>query len=75
MSWNDGLDDPALAAASDGFIRKTFRPNDLIAAILQRIRTVRLRAVAASRFDRLDRARRPRAMPWRPAARRSRARA
>ena len=34
MSWSDRLDDPALAAASDGFIRKTFRPNDLIAAIL-----------------------------------------
>ena len=33
MSWNEGLDDPALVAASDGFIRKTFRPNDLIAAI------------------------------------------
>jgi DNA-binding NarL/FixJ family response regulator len=34
MSWSDGLDDPGLAAASDGFIRKTFRPNDLIAAII-----------------------------------------
>jgi len=34
MSWNDGLEDPALAAASDGFIRKTFRPSELIAAIL-----------------------------------------
>ncbi len=34
MSWNDGLEDPALAAASDAFIRKTFRPNDLIAAII-----------------------------------------
>jgi DNA-binding NarL/FixJ family response regulator len=34
MSWNDGVEDPALAAASDAFIRKTFRPNDLIAAII-----------------------------------------
>ena len=34
MSWSDGLDDPALAAVSDGFIRKTFRPNDLITAII-----------------------------------------
>ena len=33
MSWNEGLDDPALVAASDAFIRKTFRPNDLINAI------------------------------------------
>jgi DNA-binding NarL/FixJ family response regulator len=33
MSWNEGVDDQALVAASDGFIRKTFRPNDLIAAI------------------------------------------
>jgi DNA-binding NarL/FixJ family response regulator len=34
MSWSDGVEHPSLAAASDGFIRKTFRPNDLIAAIL-----------------------------------------
>lgn len=34
MSWSDGLDDAGLAAVSDGFIRKTFRPNDLIAAII-----------------------------------------
>jgi DNA-binding NarL/FixJ family response regulator len=34
MSWSDRLDDPGLAAAGDGFIRKTFRPNDLIAAII-----------------------------------------
>jgi DNA-binding NarL/FixJ family response regulator len=33
MSWNEALDDPALVAASDGFIRKTFRPSDLVAAI------------------------------------------
>ena len=43
MSWNEGLDDPALVAASDGFIRKTFRPNDLIAAIMHRVRPVGLR--------------------------------
>ncbi len=36
MSWSDGVEHPALAAAGDGFIRKTFRPNDLIAAIVAR---------------------------------------
>lgn len=34
MSWSDGVEDPGLTAASDAFVRKTFRPNDLIAAIL-----------------------------------------
>ena len=33
MSWTDGLDD-ALTGAADGFVRKTFRPTELIAAIL-----------------------------------------
>ena len=33
MSWHEGLDDPADSSRrADGFIRKTFRPNDLVAA-------------------------------------------
>lgn len=34
MSRNDGEVDAALAACFDGFVRKTFRPNDLQSAIL-----------------------------------------
>ncbi len=34
MSWSDTLEPTALDGGADGFIRKTFRPNDLVAAIL-----------------------------------------
>ncbi len=34
MSWSETLDDAALRGAADGFVRKTFRPSDLIAAIV-----------------------------------------
>jgi len=34
MSWSDTLEHRALDGGADGFIRKTFRPNDLIAAIV-----------------------------------------
>jgi len=34
MSWSDMLEDPALRDSADGFVRKTFRPSELIAAIV-----------------------------------------
>jgi DNA-binding NarL/FixJ family response regulator len=33
-SWSDGLEATAISGGADGFIRKTFRPNDLVAAIV-----------------------------------------
>ena len=34
MSWSETLEDAALRGAADGFVRKTFRPSELIAAIV-----------------------------------------
>jgi DNA-binding NarL/FixJ family response regulator len=34
MSWTEGLEHSALAERADGFVRKTFRPSELVAAIL-----------------------------------------
>jgi DNA-binding NarL/FixJ family response regulator len=34
MSWTEGLEHSALADRADGFVRKTFRPSELVAAIL-----------------------------------------
>lgn len=34
MSWSDALEHAALGGGADGFIRKTFRSNDLVAAIV-----------------------------------------
>lgn len=33
MSWSDALEATALAGGADGFVRKTFRPAELVAAI------------------------------------------
>ena len=41
MSWSDSLESAALDSGADGFVRKTFRPTELVAAI-----------VAAGRRDR-----------------------
>jgi DNA-binding NarL/FixJ family response regulator len=34
MSWSDTLEEAVLAGGADGFMRKTFRPTELIAAIV-----------------------------------------
>ncbi len=34
MSWSDTLEHTALDGGADGFVRKTFRPADLVAAIV-----------------------------------------
>jgi DNA-binding NarL/FixJ family response regulator len=34
MSWSDALEHTALDGGADGFVRKTFRPADLVAAIV-----------------------------------------
>ena len=34
MSWSDALERPAIDGGAHGFVRKTFRPAELIAAIL-----------------------------------------
>jgi DNA-binding NarL/FixJ family response regulator len=34
MGWSDSIEHDAVAMAADGFIRKTFRPRDLVAAVL-----------------------------------------
>jgi DNA-binding NarL/FixJ family response regulator len=34
MSWSGGPDDGSVAAATDGFVRKTYRPRELVGAIL-----------------------------------------
>lgn len=34
MSWSDAFERPAIDGGAHGFIRKTFRPTELIAAIL-----------------------------------------
>ena len=39
MSWSDALEGPALEGGAHGFVRKTFRPGDLIAAIVATARS------------------------------------
>jgi DNA-binding NarL/FixJ family response regulator len=34
MSWSDTLEHAAMNGGADGFVRKTFRPNELVAAIV-----------------------------------------
>ena len=34
MSWSDTLEHTTLDGGADGFVRKTFRPTDLVAAIM-----------------------------------------
>jgi two-component system NarL family response regulator/two-component system response regulator DevR len=34
MSWSDSLETAVIASGADGFVRKTFRPSELTAAIL-----------------------------------------
>ena len=34
MSWSDAMEHPAIDGGADGFVRKTFRPSELIAAIV-----------------------------------------
>lgn len=34
MSWSDSLEHAAMTGGADGFIRKTFRPTELVAAIV-----------------------------------------
>ena len=34
MSWSDSLESTVISSGADGFVRKTFRPSELTAAIL-----------------------------------------
>jgi DNA-binding response OmpR family regulator len=34
MSWSDALEHAAVTGGADGFVRKTFRPTELVAAIV-----------------------------------------
>ena len=34
MSWSDTLEETLLSGGADGFVRKTFRPADLVAAVV-----------------------------------------
>lgn len=34
MSWSDSLEHAALSGGADGFVRKTFRPSELVAAVV-----------------------------------------
>lgn len=34
MAWSDSLESAVIASGADGFVRKTFRPSELTAAIL-----------------------------------------
>jgi hypothetical protein len=34
MGWSGGPQDGAVAAATDGFIRKTYRPRELVSAVI-----------------------------------------
>ncbi len=34
MSWSDTLEHAAMTGGADGFVRKTFRPTELVAAII-----------------------------------------
>jgi DNA-binding NarL/FixJ family response regulator len=38
MSWSDAFEDDAICAAADAFIRKTFRPRELVDAVLSAAR-------------------------------------
>jgi DNA-binding NarL/FixJ family response regulator len=39
MGWSDTLEAGVLASGADGFVRKTFRPSELVAAVLTAGRT------------------------------------
>jgi DNA-binding response OmpR family regulator len=34
MGWSDALESDVLDSGADGFVRKTFRPSELLAAVL-----------------------------------------
>ena len=34
MGWGDGPDNPDVASRADGWVRKTFRPSELVAAVV-----------------------------------------
>ena len=40
MSWSDTLEPNLLESGADGFVRKTFRPSELVAAVLAASRTL-----------------------------------
>jgi DNA-binding response OmpR family regulator len=39
MSWSDSLEAAVIESGADGFLRKTFRPTELVAAVLAASRT------------------------------------
>jgi DNA-binding NarL/FixJ family response regulator len=40
MSWSDSLEADVIESGADSFVRKTFRPNELVAAVLAASRTL-----------------------------------
>lgn len=40
MSWSDSLESAVLESGADGFLRKTFRPSELVAAVFAASRTL-----------------------------------
>jgi DNA-binding NarL/FixJ family response regulator len=40
MGWSDSLESAVLESGADGFVRKTFRPTELVAAVLSAGRTI-----------------------------------
>jgi DNA-binding NarL/FixJ family response regulator len=40
MSWSDTLEPAVLESGADGFLRKTFRPSELVAAVIAASRTL-----------------------------------
>ena len=40
MSWSDSLESAVIESGADGFVRKTFRPSELVAAVLSAGRTL-----------------------------------
>ena len=44
MSWSDSLEAAVIESGADGFVRKTFRPNELVSAVLAASRTLDLPA-------------------------------
>jgi DNA-binding NarL/FixJ family response regulator len=40
MSWSDTLESAVLESGADGFLRKTFRPSELVAAVVAASRTL-----------------------------------
>jgi DNA-binding NarL/FixJ family response regulator len=40
MSWSDSLESAVLESGADGFVRKTFRPSERVAAVLSAGRTL-----------------------------------